>query len=231
MASGQARPSSDVGKSRYLRPSLQLSRLSLQDQSRFVLPDLSLENWSNYIRLHLDGDQFDVFASDGPLSGLRRLDEDTKEDDKDYATEDVTNAPSQKSSQQPTGLKLLTILLGLCIAVFCVALDNTIIATAIPYITDQFKNLNDVGWYGSVYLLTTCSFQLLFGKLYKYFNIKAVVLIALFVFETGSLICAVAPNSLTLIIGRRSCSKVQQTPNNYTADSQQGPFPGLDLQV
>ena len=32
---------------------------------------------------------------------------------------------------------------------FCLALDNTIISTAIPQITDQFHALNDVGWYGS----------------------------------------------------------------------------------
>lgn len=32
--------------------------------------------------------------------------------------------------------------------------DQTIIATAIPKITDQFGALNDVGWYGSAYMLT-----------------------------------------------------------------------------
>lgn len=35
------------------------------------------------------------------------------------------------------------------ISIFCVALDNTIISTAIPQITDQFHALEDVGWYGS----------------------------------------------------------------------------------
>ncbi len=109
-----------------------------------------------------------------------------------------------ESSQLLKGFRLFITLLGLCFAVFCVALDNTIIATAIPYITDQFKNLNDVGWYGSVYLLTTCAFQLLYGKLYKFFNIKWVFLSGLFIFEVGSLICAVAPNSISLIIGSKS---------------------------
>ena len=80
------------------------------------------------------------------------------------------------------------------------------IATAIPYITDQFKNLNDVGWYGSVYLLTTCAFQLLYGKLYKFFSIKWVFLSGLFIFEVGSLICGVAPNSISLIVGSKSCA-------------------------
>ncbi|KAG9230449.1 putative HC-toxin efflux carrier [Amylocarpus encephaloides] len=82
------------------------------------------------------------------------------------------------------------------------ALDNTIIATAIPAITDQFHSLPDVGWYGSAYLLTTASFQLLFGKFYTYFSIKYVYLTAIGIFELGSLICGVAPNSTALIVGR-----------------------------
>lgn len=81
-------------------------------------------------------------------------------------------------------------------------LSNTIIATAIPRITDDFHALNDVGWYGSAYLLTTCCFQLQFGKFYRFLSIKWVFLSALAIFELGSLICGVAPNSIALIIGR-----------------------------
>lgn len=119
------------------------------------------------------------------------------------------NQSTQNTSQPLNGWRLAITLVGLCSAVFCVALDNTIIATAIPYITDQFQNLNDVGWYGSVYLLTTCAFQLLYGKLYKFFSIKAVFLIGLFIFELGSLICGVAPSSIALIIGSKSCAAIR----------------------
>lgn len=104
--------------------------------------------------------------------------------------------------EHPSGLTLTTIIVGLCLAVFLVALDNTIIATCIPRITDAFHALDDVGWYGSAYLLTTCSFQLFFGKLYTHLNIKTVFLLAITVFEIGSLICGVAPTSTTLIVGR-----------------------------
>jgi MFS family permease len=47
-----------------------------------------------------------------------------------------------------------------------------------------------------------CSFQLLYGKIYTYFSIKYCFLGAVGMFELGSLICGVAPNSVTLIIGR-----------------------------
>jgi hypothetical protein len=41
---------------------------------------------------------------------------------------------------------ILVIFIALILASFCVALDNTIIVTAIPRITDIYKTLNDVGW-------------------------------------------------------------------------------------
>ncbi|KAH6645459.1 major facilitator superfamily domain-containing protein [Truncatella angustata] len=88
------------------------------------------------------------------------------------------------------------------IAVFCVALDNTIISTAIPKISSEFHSLSDVGWYGSAFFLTQCAFQLLFGKLYSIFSPKWTYLASLFFFELGSLICGIAPSSLALIIGR-----------------------------
>lgn len=40
------------------------------------------------------------------------------------------------------------------------------------------------------------------GKAYKYFPLKITFLLSIFVFEVGSLICGVAPNSEALIIGR-----------------------------
>ncbi len=104
--------------------------------------------------------------------------------------------------EYPQGAKLGIIIASLCLSVFLMALDNTIIATAIPKITDHFKALDDVGWYGSAYLLTTCAFQLFFGKLYTFFSIKWVYLTAIFIFEVGSVVCGAAPTSVALIIGR-----------------------------
>jgi hypothetical protein len=49
----------------------------------------------------------------------------------------------------PSGKRFAITLAGLCSAVFCVALDNTILTTAVPRITDDFHTLQDVGWYGS----------------------------------------------------------------------------------
>lgn len=102
----------------------------------------------------------------------------------------------------PGGMQLGLLTLGLCLATFTVALDNTIIATAIPKITSVFDSLGDVGWYGSSYLLTTTSLQPSFGRIYTYFNVKWTYIFALVLFELGSVICAAAKNSVMLIVGR-----------------------------
>lgn len=105
-------------------------------------------------------------------------------------------------SRYPKAMALTLITIALCLAVFCMALDNTIIATAIPRITDEFHAINDVGWYGSAYLLCTAAFQLFFGKLYTFFSIKWLFLGALCIFEIGSAVCGAAPSSTAFIIGR-----------------------------
>jgi MFS family permease len=75
-------------------------------------------------------------------------------------------------------------------------------ATAIPQITSDFKSLNDIGWYGSSYLIAQMALLPTCGRLYAFYNIKWVYCISLAVFEIGSIVSAVAPNSMTLIIGR-----------------------------
>ncbi|KAF4948576.1 hypothetical protein FSARC_13696 [Fusarium sarcochroum] len=120
----------------------------------------------------------------------------------DIHFQDENSSIAGMGTQSLSGWKLALVMIGLCLGVFCMALDNTIIATAIPRITDEFRALDDLGWYGSAYLLTTCGFQLFFGKLYSFYSIKWVFLVAIGFFELGSLVCGAAPTSTALIIGR-----------------------------
>lgn len=86
----------------------------------------------------------------------------------------------------------LAIVIGsLCLGTFLLALDMNIIGVAIPKITSDFHSLEDVAWYGSVYLLTVTAFQPLSGSLYKFFDVKVVYLssIALFECESGPYLC------------------------------------------
>ncbi|TVY22562.1 Efflux pump [Lachnellula hyalina] len=131
---------------------------------------------------------------------------DDKQDVQDVTLEKGVDAAGESSEDGgnylPMGPRLYMITLSLMLGVFCVALDNNIIAVAIPRITDEFHALNDVGWYGSAYLLPGCGFQLLFGKFYSLFSVKCVYLSGLLLFEIGTVICGAAPNSIALIVGR-----------------------------
>ncbi|EPS43044.1 hypothetical protein H072_2976 [Dactylellina haptotyla CBS 200.50] len=102
----------------------------------------------------------------------------------------------------PTGSALASITVALVLAIFLVALDRTIISTAIPQITNEFNSLGDVGWYGSAYLITGCGLLPLSGKIYTFYPVKWVFLTQIFVFEVGSALCGWAPDSTSFIVGR-----------------------------
>jgi MFS family permease len=76
------------------------------------------------------------------------------------------------------------VIASLFLGTLLIALDTTIIGTAIPAITTSFHTLEDLAWYGSGYLLTVTALQPSFGKLYKLLNIKGVYIACIFIFES-----------------------------------------------
>ena len=102
----------------------------------------------------------------------------------------------------PSGSKFAALLAAFALSLVMVGLDNMILSVAIPAITMQFKTIADIGWYMSAYRLTGCSFQFMFGKMYTLFSIKTVFLVSLAIFECGSVLCASAPTSKALVLGR-----------------------------
>ncbi|KAI1650071.1 MFS general substrate transporter [Daldinia loculata] len=114
----------------------------------------------------------------------------------------VTVAEAADQDQFLQGIPLLLLTIGLSLVVFLISIDRTIITTAIPFITAEFKSTADIGWYGSSYLLTACAFQPVFGRVFTLFNVKWSYLLSMLVFEIGSIISGFAPSSATLIIGR-----------------------------
>jgi MFS family permease len=118
---------------------------------------------------------------------------------------------------------LFIVIGSLYLGTFLVALDTTIIGTAIPAITTQFHALDEIAWYGNGYLLTLTALQPIFGKLYKVVDTKILYLISIGVFErkcshsyitlfdlldcisfvaVGSITCATAPSSSIFIASR-----------------------------
>ncbi|KAL2176414.1 major facilitator superfamily domain-containing protein [Thermothelomyces heterothallicus CBS 202.75] len=116
--------------------------------------------------------------------------------------EPVGQEDGEEEMDYPTGLPFIFIIIALVLSIFLVSLDMTIVATAIPKITDEFHGLEDVAWYSSAFFMTVGGFQSTWGKVFKYFPLKISFFISIFIFELGSLICGVAPNSTALIVGR-----------------------------
>ncbi|KAH8892528.1 efflux pump antibiotic resistance protein [Thozetella sp. PMI_491] len=108
----------------------------------------------------------------------------------------------KEAPEYPKGVSLILIFVALSSGMFLTGLDQTIIGTAIPKITNEFAGLDKVSWYGSAYYMTFGGFQSSWGKSYRNFSVKYTLLVAIAFFELGSVVCAAAPNATAFIIGR-----------------------------
>ncbi|KAK5125448.1 hypothetical protein LTR85_000557 [Meristemomyces frigidus] len=109
---------------------------------------------------------------------------------------------AEAENQYPTGAKFYSILLSIAVLLVLGGLDASIVATAVPAITDHFHTVADVGWYSVAFRLPLCAFQFFFGKLYKLFSIKRIMLVSQGIFLLGSLLCATAVSSKMFVLGR-----------------------------
>src|SRR5207344_1007305 len=111
-------------------------------------------------------------------------------------------------SEAPPELPALThpevraIVLGIMLAMFLGALDQTIVATALPTIGRHFGNLEDLSWVVTAYLLTGTAVTPLYGKLADVHGRRVVMLTAIIIFVTGSVACALAPTMSALVLAR-----------------------------
>lgn len=93
------------------------------------------------------------------------------------------------------------ILFGNTIAFF----DSTLMTTAHPVITSYFNSSNSASWLSTAFLITSTSFQPLYGRLSDTFGRKPVYLVSIFVFLTATAWCAVAQSIGSFIAARAFC--------------------------
>jgi len=98
--------------------------------------------------------------------------------------------------------EIRTIVFGLMLAMFLAALNQTIVATALPTIGRDFHDLELLPWVVTAYLLTSTAVAPLYGKLSDIHGRRAMMLAGIGVFVAGSAACALAPDMITLILGR-----------------------------
>ncbi|GAQ09958.1 uncharacterized MFS-type transporter C1399.02 [Aspergillus lentulus] len=88
------------------------------------------------------------------------------------------------------------------LCLFLAALDFTIATTAIPTIVSSFHSGRSYVWIGSAYQLASAASTPIWGKLSDIWGRKAILLLAIFIFAIGSIICAAATMTGMMLTGR-----------------------------
>jgi EmrB/QacA subfamily drug resistance transporter len=94
------------------------------------------------------------------------------------------------------------IVAGIMLAMFLSALEQTIVAPALPAIGRSLGGIDELSWVVTAYLLAVTATTPLFGKLSDIYGRRVVLLWAIGIFVGGSIACALAPTIWTLIFAR-----------------------------
>jgi multidrug resistance protein len=94
------------------------------------------------------------------------------------------------------------IIVGIMLAMFLSALEQTIVAPALPTIGRSLSDIENLSWVVTAYLLSTTVATPLFGKLSDIYGRRALMLVSVSVFVLGSVACALAPSIWALVLAR-----------------------------
>lgn len=109
----------------------------------------------------------------------------------------VTVQPGELPHRQ-----VLTIFSGLLAGLFLAAMDQTIVATALPTIVGELGDLRALSWVVAGYLITSTATTPLYGKFGDLYGRRIVFQFAIIVFIAGSLACGAAQSMLQLVLAR-----------------------------
>jgi len=115
---------------------------------------------------------------------------------------DISDAPPIAPKAPLTQGEVRTILMSLMLTMFLAALDQTIVATALPTIGRQFQDVSNLSWVITAYLLASTAVAPVFGTLSDIYGRRAMIILAMSLFVAGSVLCALAPNMPVLILAR-----------------------------
>jgi EmrB/QacA subfamily drug resistance transporter len=101
-----------------------------------------------------------------------------------------------------TRREILQILTGVQLGIFLGAVDQTIIATALPAIADELNGIEHISWTVSAYLLTTTASTPIYGKLSDLYGRRILFATAIVIFLIGSILCGMAGSMGMLIAAR-----------------------------
>jgi len=102
------------------------------------------------------------------------------------------------ASEGLTHRQIITILIGLMMAMFLAALDQTVVATAMRTIADDLSGFSLQAWATTAFLITSTISTPLYGKLSDMYGRKPFVLFAISIFIVGSALCGLAQSMYEL---------------------------------
>ncbi|KAI0336509.1 MFS amino acid permease [Cubamyces sp. BRFM 1775] len=91
---------------------------------------------------------------------------------------------------------------GLMCCIFLAALDQTIVATALPTIVARLGGGKEYSWVGSAYLLASSALSPLYGKISDITGRKPVLYTSIVIFLIGSALCGAAQSMVWLVVCR-----------------------------
>jgi len=101
-----------------------------------------------------------------------------------------------------THRETVIIIIGLLLGMFLAALDQTIVATALPRISSDLHGVEHLSWVVSAYLLTSTAATPIYGKLSDLYGRKLMLQSAIVIFLLTSILCALAATMTQLILFR-----------------------------
>ncbi|WP_260986400.1 MDR family MFS transporter [Bordetella genomosp. 13] len=111
------------------------------------------------------------------------------------------DAPHSAGQLLPFRQSLMA-MLGMCFVMMLVAVDQTVVGTALPTIVSELHGFNLYAWVATSYLLTSVITVPIFGRLGDYFGRKPFVVAAIVVFTVASVLCGAAQSMLQLVLAR-----------------------------
>ena len=114
---------------------------------------------------------------------------------------DVTTAPVDQAASDEHR-RILVILAALMLGMALAALDQTIVATALPTIAGDLHGLDHLSWVVTAYLLATCISTPLWGKLGDLYGRKSLFQLAIVIFLAGSMLSGLSQTMIELIAFR-----------------------------
>lgn len=94
------------------------------------------------------------------------------------------------------------IVAGVLLALFLAALEQTIVATALPSIAGELGDFGLISWVVTAYLLSSVCATPIAGKLSDIYGRRPALLCSLVIFVTGSVLCALSKDMISLILAR-----------------------------